>query len=108
MRYGIFSLIFFAFLAQAPAVRAQVPDGRQVMSLACTGCHNLRVIATSGRSRASWAATVGDMIQRGAPVFPNEIQPLIDYLAKTSGPVAHQTSNAAASEPSDKGPKGSH
>ncbi len=65
---------------------AQTPDGVAVMSAACTGCHNLRIIANARRSRASWSATVGDMIQRGAPVYPEEMKILIDYLAQTVGP----------------------
>jgi hypothetical protein len=67
---------------------AQTPDGAAVMSAACTGCHNLRIIANAHRSRASWSATVGDMIQRGAPVYPEEMKILIDYLAQTVGPQA--------------------
>ena len=65
---------------------AQAPDGAAVMSAACTGCHNLRIIANAHRSRASWAATVGDMVQRGAPVYPEEMKVLIDYLGQTIGP----------------------
>jgi hypothetical protein len=76
---------------------AQTPDGAAVLSAACTGCHNLRIIANARRSRASWSATVGDMIQRGAPVYPEEMKILIDYLAQTVGPQA-ATANPAKEE----------
>ncbi len=83
MRY--LAPVLMSLIAVSSAI-AQSPDGATVMSASCTGCHNLRIIANAGRSRASWAATVGDMVQRGAPVFPEEMKILIDYLAETVGP----------------------
>ena len=79
--------LLLTFTGLTPAIaQTQTADGAAVMSTACIGCHNLRIIANARRSRASWAATVGDMIQRGAPVFPEERTILIDYLGETLGP----------------------
>lgn len=89
-------LLVLAFTTLSLAA-AQTPDGATVLSAACTGCHNLRIIANARRSRASWSATVGDMIQRGAPVYPEEMKILIDYLAQTMAPQA-ATANPAKEE----------
>ena len=37
------------------------------------------------QSPEEWAVTVNDMIQRGAPVFPDEIETLTNFLAKSFG-----------------------
>jgi len=97
MRY-----ILFLLLAAPAVAQTQTSDGAAVMSAACTGCHNLRIIANARRSRMSWAATVGDMIQRGAPVFPEEMKPLVDYLAETLGP---NSANPAKEEPKKTDPQ---
>jgi len=89
-------LLALAFTTLSLAT-GQTPDGAAVLSAACTGCHNLRIIANAHRSRASWSATVGDMIQRGAPVYPEEMKILVDYLAQTVRPQA-ETANPAKEE----------
>ena len=61
-------------------------DGRQAVLESCTNCHNLRVVVNARLSRAAWAKDVNDMIQRGAPLFPEEIDPIIAYLSKAFGP----------------------
>ena len=60
-------------------------DGRELVLSTCTSCHNLKVVVHARMSRAEWAKSVNDMIQRGAPVFPEEIEPLTTYLSKAFG-----------------------
>ncbi len=60
-------------------------DGRELVLSTCTSCHNLKVVVHARMSRADWAKSVNDMIQRGAPVFPEEIEPLTTYLSKAFG-----------------------
>lgn len=59
--------------------RAQVLEG-------CTSCHNLKSTVHERKNRAGWNKTVADMIQRGAQLFPEEIEPITSYLAKAFSP----------------------
>jgi len=52
----------------------------------CTSCHNLRVVVSARMTPAAWTKSLNDMIQRGAPVFPEEIGPITAYLSKAYGP----------------------
>jgi DNA uptake protein ComE-like DNA-binding protein len=45
----------------------------------------LKVIVHARQNPEKWAETVNDMIQRGAPVFPDEIEALTSFLAKSFG-----------------------
>ena len=60
-------------------------DGRELVLNSCTSCHNLKIVVHARMSRADWAKSVNDMIQRGAPVFPEEIEPMTIYLSKAFG-----------------------
>jgi competence protein ComEA len=57
-------------------------DGRDAVLTACVTCHGLKAVVIGRKDRAGWQKTVDDMIQRGAPVFPEEIDPITAYLAK--------------------------
>ncbi len=61
-------------------------DGRELVLSSCISCHNLRVVVHARMSRADWTKSVHDMIQRGAPLFPEEIEPITTYLSKAFGP----------------------
>src|SRR5260370_24258872 len=58
-------------------------DGRDLVRESCGGCHNLKVVVHARKSRAEWAKSVNDMIQRGSQIFPAEIGPIPTYLSKT-------------------------
>lgn len=60
-------------------------NGHGAVVASCTGCHSLRVVVNARRTAADWAATVDDMIQRGAPVFPDEIAPMTAFLSHSFG-----------------------
>lgn len=57
-------------------------EGRDTVMTACVTCHGLKSVVNGRKDRAGWQKTVDDMIQRGAPVFPEEIEPMTAYLAK--------------------------
>ncbi len=60
-------------------------EGREPVLDACVSCHNLKVVVLARKSRADWVKSMNDMIQRGAPVFPEEIEPITAYLSKVFG-----------------------
>ncbi len=57
-------------------------NGRDTVMTACVTCHGIKTVVNARKDRAAWQKAVNDMIQRGAPVFPEEIEPLNQYLAK--------------------------
>lgn len=57
-------------------------NGRDTVLTACVTCHGLKAVVNGRKDHAGWQKTVDDMIQRGAPVFPEEIDPMTAYLAK--------------------------
>lgn len=61
-------------------------EGKAMVLESCAGCHNLKSTVHERKNRAAWAKTVNDMIQRGAQLFPEEIEPVTNYLAKAFGP----------------------
>ncbi len=60
-------------------------DGRELVLNSCNTCHNLKVVVHARLSRADWAKSVNDMIQRGAPLFSEEVEPIANYLSKAFG-----------------------
>ncbi len=61
-------------------------DARQSVLESCSSCHNLKVVVLARKNRADWAKAINDMIQRGAQLFPEEIEPIAAYLVKVCGP----------------------
>lgn len=92
------SLAFFVCLLVAAAAQQPVPDanrssppmppgeGRDLVQTDCVGCHNLNMIFQNRKTQAAWSKEINDMIQRGAAVFPEEIEPITAYLSKNFGP----------------------
>jgi hypothetical protein len=60
--------------------------GGALVSELCTKCHNLGEVARLRQSREQWEDTVYSMISRGAPIFPEEIDVIVDYLGEVFGP----------------------
>ena len=70
--------------ASAVQAQPQLPDGpgRAVVEQACLGCHEPVRIVNSGYSRQDWQNVVHMMLNVGAPVPPDQVAGLTDYLAK--------------------------
>lgn len=60
-------------------------ESRDLVLNSCGGCHNLKVVVQARKSPAEWTKCVNDMIQRGAQLFPEEIEPLTTYFSKNFG-----------------------
>jgi DNA uptake protein ComE-like DNA-binding protein len=85
-------LILSAALAQGQKAKDEVwaellppGEGREPVLNSCASCHNLKTVVLTRKSRGDWVKSVNDMIQRGAPVFPEEIEPMTAYLSKAFG-----------------------
>jgi len=80
-------------------------DGRELVLNSCnSSCHNLKMVVTARKNHDGWAKSMNDMIQRGATVFPDEIEPITVYLAKFfgSGVPASININTASRESLEK------
>ena len=67
---------------------ALVDQGREAFGQACVQCHGLNRTTIQRKSAQGWRGTVYSMISRGSPLMPDEIEPIIAYLAATYGPDA--------------------
>ena len=63
-----------------------VDQGREAFGQACVQCHGINRTTIQRKSEEGWRGTVYSMISRGSPLMPDEIEPVIAYLAATYGP----------------------
>jgi cytochrome c5 len=75
--------------APAPAkavVELPDGDGKAIATENCQACHKLTNLTTAHKSLDDWKETVQTMIDRGANVSPDQVDTLVQYLAKNFGP----------------------
>jgi mono/diheme cytochrome c family protein len=60
--------------------------GKTAVGEACVQCHTMRPVMLQRKTAAQWRDTVFGMIGRGAQVMPEEIEPMVSYLAASFGP----------------------
>jgi cytochrome c len=64
------------------AQEALVPGpGADLTQAKCAVCHEIEHVVRSRQSRAEWEDTMQRMVKRGAPLTPDEIRIITDYLA---------------------------
>jgi len=84
------SLIAISILLITPAraqtsVRLPAGEGKALVQKTCAKCHGLEGVLRARNSKDGWAAIVDDMVSRGAEGTDDEIELMIDYLAKNFG-----------------------
>lgn len=76
----------------AAAAQAQINPvderGRAMVGELCTKCHGLDEIVYLRQSPGAWEETVWSMVARGAPIYLDEVDIIIDYLSRQYGPTA--------------------
>lgn len=75
-----------AIYAQSPSVTLPPGSGRDLVAVACTQCHGLKLIVALRDGPVGWQEFVHDMILRGAQLDPQEARLVIRYLANNFGP----------------------
>lgn len=73
------------FAARGDAQESE--PGERIMNASCQGCHTVRNIQTQAMDAAGWTKTVATMVEKGAKVSKEDIPVLVDYLARSHGPV---------------------
>jgi virginiamycin B lyase len=73
-------------LAQAPtrSQPPQLPDGpgKEIVQQACSGCHALGRFTNSGYSPEEWKTVIAMMRNVGAPLTPDQVPVVTEYLTK--------------------------
>lgn len=85
--------------APAPATAVVVlPDGegKAIATENCQACHKLTNLTKAHKSLDDWKDTVQTMIDRGANVPADQVDTLVQYLAKNFGPKDASAPAAAA------------
>jgi len=87
--------------ASAAAKPVELPDGdgKAIVMENCQMCHKLTNITKAHKSLDDWKDTVQTMIDRGANVPAEQIDTLVQYLAKNFGP-KDASAPASAAPPS--------
>ena len=93
MQRSLFVSLFFVgvFLPVAASwpqedYKKMLPDAeakQMVIELCGTSCHNLQKVVTSRKTDKEWERSVYDMVSRGAQIFPEEAEQIVNYLAKS-------------------------
>lgn len=71
------------------------------MLQACVQCHDFKVVVSQRKSEQAWRQTVDEMIWRGAPLLPDEAEPLTRYLANSFGPNSSLPQSQRKEEPNE-------
>lgn len=85
--------------AKAAVVELPEGDGKAIATQNCQACHKLTNLTKAHKSLDDWKDTVQTMIDRGANVQPDQVDTLVQYLAKNFGP--KDASTPASSTPAN-------
>lgn len=69
-------------------------QGPAFVNARCTLCHSDDLVRQQRLDRAAWTRVVDKMIKWGAPVSPDEREPLLNYLAASYSPTAPNSTPA--------------
>jgi len=61
------------------------PEARRLMNRACTKCHGMERIETARNAEEGWRVTLVDMRERGAQLSDQELEQLVEWLARVWG-----------------------
>jgi virginiamycin B lyase len=76
-----------------PALAQDLPNGngRDMVQMICSGCHDLSPITDSvGFTRQDWETVVKSMIDMGATIKPEQVSVIANYLAANFPPKPKQ------------------
>jgi hypothetical protein len=61
------------------------PEARRLLNRACTTCHGLDRVETVRKATEAWRVTLVDMRERGAQLPDEELEQLVEWLARVWG-----------------------
>jgi competence ComEA-like helix-hairpin-helix protein len=93
------ALLLFPLMFSLPAQPQDLPEakGRDLYEKICGSCHGTDVVFKTRTTKEKWKTTVDEMAARGAEGTDEQLDTIIDYLAKCFGPRVN-VNKAAAKE----------
>ena len=82
-------------IAQGNDVKLPEGEGKAVVQKMCTGCHNLKTVTSKHATKDQWNTIVQQMVSRGADGTDEEIETVINYLAKNFPPQKDEKQESA-------------
>ncbi|MBV9747059.1 MAG: hypothetical protein JO099_25125 [Acidobacteriia bacterium] len=82
------AIVPFLALAFTLSQAQDLPEGKgkDLLQQICADCHGLDVITSQRATKDGWASIVDSMVSRGANGTKEQLDTIIDYLAKNFGP----------------------
>jgi competence protein ComEA len=74
--------VLAASLGIAQAQDLPAGKGKELVENTCGSCHGLDVVVAQHATKDGWASIVDYMVSRGATGTPEEINTIVEYLAK--------------------------
>jgi mono/diheme cytochrome c family protein len=76
-----------------------LPDGagKPIVQRMCVGCHSLKTVTSKHATKDQWSTIVQQMVSRGADGTDEEIEIVVDYLAKNFPPLPQDKSAQSTS-----------
>ena len=81
----MFRVSLLAVFSAMTLVQAQdLPEGkgRDLIMRLCVDCHDAQIIAAQHNNKDGWASLVDSMVARGAGGTKEELDTIVEYLAK--------------------------
>jgi competence protein ComEA len=90
-----------ACLLPIEARAADIPDGpgKDLVVKNCGACHDLVMATRKRQTRQAWDTEVNKMVLLGAKISDDDLDPILDYLAKFFGPVGSKLNINKATAP---------
>jgi competence ComEA-like helix-hairpin-helix protein len=79
------SVLVLCLATSAPAGKTPAlppGKGKAIVARTCKNCHALKVVTSKRATKEQWSALVDQMVSRGADLSDDEIDVVVDYLAK--------------------------
>jgi mono/diheme cytochrome c family protein len=86
----IFSTMFLTtllLLAASPHATLPPGKGKAIVQRTCVSCHALKVVTSKRATKEQWTAVINLMLSKGADLDDDEVDVVVDYLAKNFGPI---------------------
>jgi hypothetical protein len=82
------AIVPFFILAFGLSQAQDMPEGKgkDYLMQICADCHGLDVITSQRADKDGWASIVDSMVSRGANGTKEQLDTIIEYLAKNYGP----------------------
>lgn len=83
---AILTCLATAAAASSPLGEGRENKARELVLDACTACHTLDRVKIQRLDRDEWRGEIAGMLSEGVPLTEDEIDLVVDYLARHFGP----------------------